>query len=334
MRVVLLNDTRVSQHLGCSLVVERILELLGEFRCEVTAIKMKGTPESILSMLPMHIDLVLINGEGTMHGDSVGGLKILEVVKRLKNKCSKVFLINSVWQNNNRLNELLPLLNGIYVRDRISLREVQRQGFEGYFVPDLTLSIDKSSLAIDDGLNRSSTSSLVVLDSQVWDHWLKLARYSSKQECRFFRMDSHRSLRTWSGWKRMLQKMRSVPSPLLDRDNVHILMSSDLIITGRFHGLCLAMLSNTPAIGIDAKTSKISSLSVDSGLSRFYPVVDGNTHQTVLDDNILLHREKLERYMRDPIERRYFQQGLDCFLKKARSESKRMMSQIMLPDGQ
>ena len=101
-RVVLLNDTDVNgYHFGCARV-------MGVIRSQLAArgITPAGAVPVSLNWRDRHedlvnsADLVLINGEGTLHHGSRKGRWLLEAAEATKARGGKVALINALWQNN------------------------------------------------------------------------------------------------------------------------------------------------------------------------------------------------------------------------------------------
>ena len=52
----------------------------------------------------------------------------------------------------------------------------------------------------------------------------------------------------------------------LEEDYLEILAQSKLLVTGRFHGLCLALICGTPFIALTSNSWKIEALFKDVGL--------------------------------------------------------------------
>ncbi len=66
-------------------------------------------------------DCYILNGEGTMHHNSPGFRGKMKTIERELSKGKKVYLINTVWQENpNEYDHLLRALSGIVVREQMS----------------------------------------------------------------------------------------------------------------------------------------------------------------------------------------------------------------------
>ena len=85
-------------------------------------------------------DICLVNGEGTMHDDAPLALRYGALARYCREHGVPCFLINSVWQNNVRLNADAPLFTRIFVRDVLSQAALAEIGLSAEVVPDLTLS--------------------------------------------------------------------------------------------------------------------------------------------------------------------------------------------------
>ncbi|WP_092368683.1 polysaccharide pyruvyl transferase family protein [Phytopseudomonas seleniipraecipitans] len=143
LKTLLFNDTSSEGHHGCHLVMQQIYTLAEQAGME------------ILRACPMHhdwqtdeqlqrdiraADICLVNGEGTMHDDAPLALRYGALARYCREHGVPCFLINSVWQNNVRLNADAPLFTRIFVRDVLSQAALGEIGVSAEVVPDLTLS--------------------------------------------------------------------------------------------------------------------------------------------------------------------------------------------------
>jgi hypothetical protein len=100
------------------------------------------------------------------------------------------------------------------------------------------------------------------------------------------------------------------------RNNVHELCrqisGSSLIVTGRFHMVCLAMLARTPFIAVGGNTHKIEGLLADAGLTNRYVSSLNNDIDPAVWSK--WHDDELAR--------------VEAYLSKARSGVSRMFSRI------
>jgi len=129
MKVVLVNDTSLwNNHFGCQLVGQTIREQLARCGHELihsAPLFFKEHDEKYFAKA----DLVLINGEGSIHHDK--NLSLVDIAKDYP-----AALINAVWQDNSMC-ENLKHMKYISVRESYSHREITKQGVEADIVPDL-----------------------------------------------------------------------------------------------------------------------------------------------------------------------------------------------------
>jgi polysaccharide pyruvyl transferase WcaK-like protein len=265
MRALILNDTRRGDHPGCMLVMHQLLAGCDAAEIQVTkTLRLGRFFQSALKSEIKKVDVVIINGEGTMHHDSAGAL-MLKDAGLFAHKCRKpVFLINSVWEGNNVVNQLLPCLYKIVMRESLSAECVDAAGFTADVIPDLTLSSDYDVLF---PYKNSAPESIVVMDDVCWHTAMLLARYARSRGYKFLRMASRPSLRSISGIYKWFALFRAGKfSRQFVLDDISLLQDARIIVTGRFHGACLAILAERPFIALSSNTHKVEGLLKDAKL--------------------------------------------------------------------
>lgn len=85
-------------------------------------------------------DLVIINGEGTMHHDRPGAIALTKAGPFAHHMGAPVVLINTVWEDNVRANKLLPCCSLVFARESHSVMAILKSGFYAGIVPDLVLT--------------------------------------------------------------------------------------------------------------------------------------------------------------------------------------------------
>jgi len=146
LKAVLLNDTSVEDHHGCSIVVDQLVSGLDKYGINVSCrVPLSGGGLFDMSKL-RGFDLCIINGEGTMHHDSVVALALCEVASYCSENGIPCFLVNSVWQDNVLLNRYLKDFTAVYFRDQSSAQAAAEYCPRVEVVPDLTMLTDFSSL--------------------------------------------------------------------------------------------------------------------------------------------------------------------------------------------
>lgn len=188
-------------------------------------------------------DLLVVNGEGSMHHGSSGfHRKMRELAHALE--CGKRgCLVNSVWQDNpNDYDRVLTALDLITVREVHSHRDLlEHHGLEAQIVPDLSLAcpIEPDVPPIDFG------GQTVVTD------------FFSKEFQHFVRMTGGR--------------LCSYPYLDLARGNwgttVQSLSTAGLLLTGRQHAVYAACVARTPFLALEGNTHKTQGLMATAGVS-------------------------------------------------------------------
>ncbi len=266
MKAVLLNDTRSEHHVGCRLVVETL-----ERECARAGIQIVATAAAscrddtaFVEQTWNSLDLVLINGEGTMHDDQPRALSLAGAGRWAAEHGKPVVLLNTVWQNNRRLNLLLPRLDAIFCRESRSAADVSRAGFAAEVVPDLVFASGTETLPTGPTRRRG----VAVLDSVLPRVSRVLARRACWRRHSFLPMSKttyadirKRRLLSWALRARCPGGLQPPEDDFLARLAAH-----EAAISGRFHGVCLCLLTQTPVAAIASNTHKIEGLFCDAGL--------------------------------------------------------------------
>ena len=266
MRAILLNDTRSENHVGCSMVMRHVLRA-----CERAGIRPLDTlptsspdDEAFVRGWAGRIQLVLLNGEGTMHDDQPKARGLARAARWASERGKRVVLFNTVWQNNSELNRLLPHLDLLFCRESLSADEARRAGTGASVVPDMVFAADGDRLP----RRCQSAEGLAVLDALDG----RLARRLAWRACRcgdvympmnganYERICRRRLLR----WALALRCPGSPRPP--GRDFLEQLSLHRGAISGRFHGTCLCFLAGVPVASIASNTHKIEGLYLDAGL--------------------------------------------------------------------
>ena len=117
MNIIILNDTS-KYHYGSNHVINFLKDNFKEHNVTLC----KKTKEHLLR----GNDILVINGEGTMHDDAKKAKTLIDLAVYAKQELSmKVMLVNSVWQRNNEeLTEKLKMFDYVSVREILSKQEI------------------------------------------------------------------------------------------------------------------------------------------------------------------------------------------------------------------
>ena len=309
MIALLVNDTRCLRHVGCQLVIENTLR-----ECKHVGIEVTGTVPNLESETAVQrvensppVDLVLINGEGTMHGDRTRAMEIAEAAKRASELGKKVVLYNTIWQNNRQLNAYLRHFDLVFCRETLSHRALTEAGASATIVPDMSFA---SRLPPE--LGASGQHSPIVLDNAKHRITRRLAWLAVVRKYRFQPMDpwqaAYVNKRLFLRWCLRVRTGAAVRPP---GDNFfEQIAASDFVISGRFHGTCLAFLLGKAVASVAPPTHKIGGLYRDIGLDPEV-IADATTrclwaHPQVIQrqlDHVREHMPLIDRYVREAPQR-------------------------------
>lgn len=264
MKALVLNDTRregCRHHLGCHTVMGNLLRLCGYADIEVVATIPRAdacnAPE-FHRLLPS-VDLIVVNGEGTMHHDAPGALQLAEAIWFAKSRGKRTALLNTVWQENRVANTCLASLDFIHARDSFSAAQLAPL-YRGELVlaPDLCMGRDP---ACDDAASPSSTgfhsaAPCIVADSVHETDTRRLYDYAARHRLPF------RVMQIWAG-RPSIGLHPAARSRFLARDDFR---SETVLLSGRFHAACLALKHRTPFLVLPSNTHKIEALLHDADL--------------------------------------------------------------------
>jgi hypothetical protein len=280
VKAVVLNHTGYENHHGCRAVMAAIYGGLRQRGVRVIAaspVRHKWWRDAGLMRAVSAADVIVINGEGTLHHGAVHGERLLQIVDHPARKGAPVVLINALYQDNPPLwNRYLERLDFISVRDTRSRAALQRQGFEVHETPDFSMvgaaptptsrsasgviaygdSVLPQVSADFERLYRSRTGPKKKLP--IWaslKYWAPAplgyvlnAPYLAADAVRSFAEPNTRRFATTDGFLRELG-------------------SVGLFLTGRFHGAALALRMRTPFLAAGSNSHKVEALLEDCGLN-------------------------------------------------------------------
>ncbi|MDN3646957.1 polysaccharide pyruvyl transferase family protein [Pontixanthobacter aestiaquae] len=279
---VLLNDTRIDLHHGCTTVIETIGTLSEANNMRIIAKSPAHTDWRANAEITSAIeraDLVIVNGEGTIHHDRPAGKKLLEVGAYAKSKNTKAALINSTWQANDA--ESLHALENfdiITVRERASHAELTGHGIDARRIPDLALyhkpaaSAQRSGVGYCDNVQGQKALELynrmwalggeplpiVQLPFEPMTTLRWLLRFGASKSAIFNPFHAVPALRATLQDYREQEPNRDVTTAQVAAKN--------LVLTGRFHMLIFCLAARTPMLALSSNTHKNEATLADAGL--------------------------------------------------------------------
>lgn len=286
MRVALFNDTTSdSNHYGCSIVVNNLTHLVSSSGAEITyrfPVGLDWRENRHLLPKPGDIDLVLVNGEGSMHGapHRERAVTLSQLGRFTKEHYGvKSYLINATLYNNDEtFYGELRNFDGIFVRDGMSRDEARAHGLAVELCPDLTLvrnvplqQMRRSGIGVTDSVRIRLETALKDFAISFDAEFVRMADRKSHQLG--FSLSSVRKvfrdsrIRRWVTDRKRDRLLKLVERPRTDQEFLNWLSSKELVVTGRYHTVTLCILTRTPFIFVESNTPKISALLGDAGLS-------------------------------------------------------------------
>ncbi|WP_275545465.1 MULTISPECIES: polysaccharide pyruvyl transferase family protein [unclassified Pseudomonas] len=295
LKALLFNDTSSEGHHGCHLVMQQIYTLAEQAGMDI----LRSCPmyhdwqtDEQLQADIRAADICLVNGEGTMHDDAPLALRYGALARYCKEHEVPCFLINSVWQNNDRLNADAPCFTRVFVRDVLSQAALGELGVAADVVPDLTLSYEyKAGASPRRGLLINGS----VITERLREAWrvsrantqlryVSIRTVAPLQLGKGFDMYLRKNLRKrLKAYRRMaasylhrypadlpnsrIDKLRWRYAVLSPKRFLALLRRSEGVITGRFHLVTLCLVTGTPFYAIPSNTHKIEALLAQVGLS-------------------------------------------------------------------
>lgn len=270
-RVALFNDTRRTSHYGCEIVMETLISQLRRRGIEPVFFwpmgrDWRGRGEVAAALRT--VDAVIVNGEGSIHNSARRDrahylTEIAAFARRTANIPS--FLVNS------SLFELEPVIidnlrhfDALFLRESRSLAVLEGSAIRAEVVPDLTLLTPPPNAT-------APRKGILGTDSVKADVAARLKRLSREKGWHFSKLThAARPLRTEHAPVEYLRRHAKWIHALLSGRNtrdrrrfVAYLASHELLCTGRFHAVTLALATHTPFLALASNTPKISGLLED-----------------------------------------------------------------------
>jgi len=186
-------------------------------------------------------DLLIVNGEGSMHHDSNGMIKKLRIIENAISNNKRVFLVNTVWQQNSQ--KYADILHGcekIFTREVLSQRTLASQGIKSDVCIDLSYFdvIDERAPAINfEGAVVFTDFYSKEFNTFVWVNSKEIQKYPS------IKMDT-------LSWSSMVNSLKT----------------ASCLVTGRHHAIYAACKARCPFIAMPGNTHKIEGLIATSNI--------------------------------------------------------------------
>lgn len=261
-KVGIFNDTSVSGHYGCTAVMQTVMnELAARGSSPAYLWPVAKDWQPYVAQLDNNLPrFILVNGEGTIHHtiERKRARDLLEVASYAQERRIPAHLINaSISEVDPDSLQHLRMFTSISVRESESLQYLAERGIEASLTPDLSLGLAGFEA-------QRPRSGIMVTDSVLPGVARSLRSFSKNVSGHHERMKP-----SFTKWERFVHDARGVfGSSLVKRWHPRAdprafakrMMEKDLIVTGRFHSVLLAILTDTPFLAVGSNTRKIEAV--------------------------------------------------------------------------
>ena len=265
MKIIVFNDTRKECHHGCSRVMNSIdVNLKGCFSSiQYIAILEKWKLKESLKREIIQSDLVLINGEGTIHGDAPHVTELLDVLTFAHNYGVRVGVINATIESISAANiKKLKLANFLYVRDVNTYEYLLKNNIHSMVCHDLVFYLT------GDIKNLVNNNKFALTDGYGYDfEQIKLPEGFDRVTI-FNRNEAYFNSSRIRKLKLMFTNFRKLKTKSAEThiDCLDLLNSYSYIVTGWYQVVCLCIFLGIPFSYTESNTRKITNLLEDIGL--------------------------------------------------------------------
>lgn len=220
MKILLLNNTSLF-HSGSYQVMKFFKTFLAHHELDLN--------QKIKAIDPKNYDCIIVNGEGSLHGDTKRVKSYIPFLHNASNLGVKTFLVNSVWQNNSKYySDMLTDMDYVGVREIKSKNEILKYSA----VKNVDVHLDLSYYLDVENIKFNKTNIM------CGNYYTKGKRESTKLITGVGE-DGHVDIFNES-WNIVVNKLRSC----------------NLLITGRHHEMYAACKARCPFIVINGNTHK------------------------------------------------------------------------------
>lgn len=273
-QALLLNDTALAGNHGSQVVIDQLIRLAGQHNINIARRCAMDTP---LDRLPTDgIDLVIVNGEGSLHHSKKAARAIAAVPEWAQARGLPAFLVNSIYQENDT-----AIFKGvcgykqIYVRDAQSFEELDVLGKRPQAVVDLsltwapqgTLASDRRTIMVTDSTLKDTNAALFALSRNLSDATFVPFRsrppvLPSNQGQNASNLNRYRMRKITSQFQtKAINRARYANIlPTLDDFLRTLRNTASLIVAGRYHAVCIALDLQIPFVAVPSNSFKVEAL--------------------------------------------------------------------------
>jgi hypothetical protein len=283
-KTVLMNHTNMQgHHFGCARVMRMIEDGLTTRGCVITGWidgKLDWRTDAEALRLLADCDLIVINGEGTLHHGRKKASWLMETARHDVTHGKELALINALYQENpDDWAPLLKVFTHLYARDSRSAaamtvhagREVQWMGDLSTCAGAIPDDQSRAGILVGDSVRNAATATLATLATRLnaTEPTRLVPLTVSLREENPYRAAPMRLLRRWTVALRQRRLERKFPLlAYLSSEEAYVeaIRRCRLSVTGRFHGVCLNLVTGTPFVAVTSNSWKIEALFADAGI--------------------------------------------------------------------
>ena len=263
MRIAVLNDFQYTGHIAGEITYRNTLQECHDRGINIIHyVPIANCDESLLNLVAKsRLDVLLVNGASLMSGDNPIAFHMCKAAEAAKAKGIPSVLYNTIWRDNDVLNDYLDVFDKIYCRESESTKQASAHSGKVSTVPDMIFG--NARWIEEHGFNREH--SICVTDSEIAKMSDQLARFALKQGFTFLTIDdeSRNRIEKKRFFRGVVHSLPGVGRVQLFVDSI---AQSENMITGRFHGVCVGFMLGVPMAAFDVEEVHMRSLFEDANL--------------------------------------------------------------------
>ena len=269
LKALLINDTNLICHHGCTLLMNEIYKVLEAHNIIIEDILFQENNFDHFKIKNRNnYDIALINGEGTIHDSTKKVSEIFNLINRLKKKKIPIILFNSTISNLNKKNlNILKIVDKIYVRESESKKYLKKAKINSTIVPDFLtlLPIQKKKKELK----------VFVTDSTVIRIRKQLLKFAKKKKFKYqpmlytnqVKLLYHVVIKIFLKIKiNIFLNVYIFFKKKFAEEYKNTIQKTEFLFTGRFHSILIALSSLTPFVTFYSDTYKNKALLRDIGI--------------------------------------------------------------------
>jgi len=276
-KFIYVNDTRTQTNWGCystSECFEKFFqdnELECKYRIMLKVLHNANSTKKLIDTFDLDdIDLVIVNGEGSIYDKQRKGLNICNAINWLKDKKPelKVFFLNSTYDlKNSVMTEYIKSVEGnvdlFAAREKFSIDKMKSVGIDNVILqPDFLYGVDRVDIGHEDYIVIGGNSNYNRGDRPKYnatDAYYKLIneiKHKFNNDIILYTSDTN-DFRIMNPLAKHFNLRHIKVKTCNWKDALKILASAKLSISGRYHPSIMSVIGNTPSYFISANNCKM-----------------------------------------------------------------------------